>query len=322
MGKGRGRRKKQAPAPWAHSADEAQGMCMASPMMSQARGNGAAKEALAKKKGPPQGQKRNEPLAKALGGLGMAKDGMEAGGAALASKYGAEITEGQAGLLGKLGTGVGAGLGFLGHFFGDEQVADSTAGHAVNSAAKTAGDVGVAGWMSHLAKSSGVAGTAKHLASNPIAGLVAAGDGLVDVDNPMKMATATASEIVPGSQAGKAIAGGVDAATAGLNYLSGDHAAAYRGAEQTQENAVNGNYGAVTSSLTYGTAALMGDHETLNKATDMKAKTGERGIWTAWGNAAADMWSGDDETKGWTVTSWEEEKEYMDNLRWYNPFSW
>jgi hypothetical protein len=209
--------------------------------------------------------------------------------------------------LGKFASALGVGLSFVGHLLGDKRVAKTTTGHVVNSAAKTGGDALAA------------AATAKDAltATNALAGVAAAADGLVAVDNPIKAGTHLASELLPGAQASKAIGGGVDGLTAGFNYVTGDKAAAYRGAAVVQDNSVNGEYGSITQSATYGVAALMGDKETLNKATDHKAMTGERGWATAWGNAAADLAMGTDDS-GVVKEAWDAHK----NMKWYKPWTW
>ncbi|NOY26048.1 MAG: hypothetical protein GXP62_09270 [Oligoflexia bacterium] len=285
-------------------------------MMPQTRGNAARQAAVIQPKTPPQGSKWDEKAAKGLGVAGFSRD-MVGQGADQLSKLGGEgakLTADQSKVLGRMGMGIGGLFGFMGHLLGDEQVADSKAGHVANSAAKTGGDT--------LVSAAALENPA--LGGPPLAAIAAATDGMVGVDNPAKMATATAAELVPGSQAGKAISGGVDAMTALGNYAMGDTAAAYRGADQTQENAVNGNYGAIGQSLTYGMAGLTGDSETLNKATDRKAKTGERGFFNAWGNAATDLWDDDNnQAHGVKVYSnFEEYKKEQEARKWYNPLSW
>jgi hypothetical protein len=280
-------------------------MCMA-PDVQSTHGNEYVKNQIAAKS--TYGTKYGDDAAKGLSVASFARDqgmkGVEAAG---------NLSESQLGDLGKMNTAMGAGFSFLGHFFGDERVAETGVGHAANSAVKTGGDL-LTGAVGSMKGANG-----KLNGGNPFAQIVAAADGFVDVDNPLKMGTALTSELLPTSQAGKMMNGGVDAFTSLGNFAVGDDAAAYQSADVVQENSVNGTYSALTQFLTYGVAALTGDRETLNKATDQKAKTGERGVFSALGNMAADGWM-PDEDRSVEKVNLQEDLDWHKNTPWYAPW--
>ncbi|MBT3224263.1 MAG: hypothetical protein HN348_34780, partial [Proteobacteria bacterium] len=171
---------------------------------------------------------------------------------------------------------VSAPLSFASHLLGDRQVGSETS-HVVGSAVKGGVDT--------------VIGRVPKAGGGPVSGALATADGFVDVDHPAKLATATAAELTPASWVGKAASGGVDAVIAAGTMATDRPSSGYRAAEIVEENAVNGEYSAVSTAATYGCALATGDREVLNAAVDNKAERGERGIWNAMGNNAGDAWA-------------------------------
>jgi len=235
--------------------------------------------------------------------------------------------------LGHAGTVAGTTLGLMGHLLGDEQIAESDAGHATASVLKTGGELangaGINRYLdvhdkmrniSGVSKTSPMSGTGRTLASNPLVAAVAGLDELVDVDNPMKLATAMTAELHPGTQINKAFGGGVDAFTAAAQYMSGNEAASMRSAEAVEEKSVNSDYGAISQALTLWTGMAMGDKEVQDKAVDQKAKTGERGLFLAWGNAAEDGMS--DRQEGGHYSNFDRALQESRDRRIYKPWTW
>ncbi len=287
---------------------------------SAGRGNAAAQERLRQARG--QGSKWNDAAGTAVKATGFGTDLGLKGLAAGLGRTGAGLPEQLAGGLDAAGKVAGSTFGFFGHLLGDEQVADSGVGHAANAVAKTAAEFGWGEMLGQLPQPV-LDARAARLAGG--AGVLAAADDFLGVENPAKFATATAAELVPASQGGKLLGGGVDALTAAGQAITGDHAAAFRSAEIVENNAVNGGYGAVAQAATLLTALAAGDQEVVDKSVDREAETGQRGFFAAWGNAAGDLWAdatGQPDARGGRYVNLEEYTKELHEMAWYKPWTW
>ncbi len=235
--------------------------------------------------------------------------------------------------LGHAGRVAGTTLGFMGHLLGDDQIAESDSGHVassmLNMGADVASHVGLGRYLdvhdkmrsiSEVSSKSPMSAAGRTIASSPVVAAVAALDDMVAVDNPAKLATAMTAELHPGTQLGKAIGGGVDAITAAGQYMSGSEAAGMRSAEAVEDKSVNGEYGAIAQAATLGAGMLLGDEQVKDKTVDQKAKTGERGVLLAWGNAAADGMS--EENKGGRYSDYERTLQESRDRSLFKPWTW
>jgi hypothetical protein len=138
------------------------------------------------------------------------------------------------------------------------------------------------------------------------------------------MFASTPGAVAGGMLVGHEINGGVRAGldvahTLGAGII-GDTGAMYRGADQVEENATNGEYGFIAQGLTLATSS-----DARARSTDNAAASGERGRTLAWGNAAGDLWAdamGHNSGQEGYWTDADSHQRELDEMRWYKPWSW
>ena len=230
----------------------------------------------------------NQPKDRALAGMGgtasKVNTGVSVAAGQAAMKFG-DMTKAQNGLFGGAMVGATAPLAMMGHYYGDNQVADSDAGHMASSGVKTALDT-----------------------ATDIGTKAAVGAG-----------TAAAPAIIAGLEAKKAIGGGVDAVGA-MGAWANRSSDGYRQGERVEENATNGKYGAPAQALTAAVSP-----EAREKLIDHKAETGQRGLLAAWGNFAGDSMAdaaGHGQRSGGHYTNADEELRRSRERKIYKPWTW
>lgn len=177
-------------------------------------------------------------------------------------------------------------LSFVQHFFGGSGVSDSRLGAVVEAAAHTAVD-------------EAVDRTSLAVNANPAAALLVAADEMLDADDAPKLFTTVARSLEPSSILRDAVHGAVDSVSVVAALAAGDTPEAFRRAEALENNALAGEYGVLPQVGTVAVGIATDPLGTANRVTDTAARSGERGVLLAWGNAASDLW---DEATGQATT--------------------
>jgi len=195
--------------------------------------------------------------------------------------------------------GLGAVMSFANCLASGDNIAESTEGSVASCLAKTGID---------------------QIPGTPL-DLVNTINGYMDVDNPAKLFTQVTSDLNPIANTKTALKSGVDTANLVYTAVNGNQAESYRKAENLEERNRNGENTVVAKALQMGVDLVNGDTEHL---TDNKAERGDRGVYSAYSNAAGDYMADaiHGERGRATWRNFDEVKAEHDNMKWYKPWTW